>query len=190
MVDSRKIPLILASASPRRRSLLKRARISFRVQPSHVSEDSTVSNPRKRVEQLALRKAKAVATKVKRGWVLGADTLVILKNRILGKPINPHDAYRMLYRLSGTTHRVMTGVALVDAESGRSLVRSAISKVHMKKLELEALVRLSKKHLDKAGAYAIQEKRDPIARVVSGSYENVVGLPVDLVKKMLREFKS
>jgi septum formation protein len=145
-------------------------------------------DPRRRVEALALRKAEAVAKKLNAGWVLGADTLVVLGRRVLGKPVNALDAYRMLYRLSGTRHRVMTGVALVEAGSGRRLVGSALSTVFMKKLELEEIVRLSRRHLDKAGAYAIQEKRDPIARVLSGSYDNVVGLPVALVRELLRRF--
>jgi septum formation protein len=183
-----KPPLILASASPRRHLLLKKVGIRFTVKPSHVSEESNLSSPRRRVEALAMRKAQATAKTVEQGWILGADTLVVLKNRILGKPINPHDAYRMLYKLSGSRHRVYTGVALVEAGSGRTLVRSEVSTVFMKKLELDVLVRMSKKHLDKAGAYAIQEKHDPIARVTKGSYDNVVGLPVKLVKSMLREF--
>jgi septum formation protein len=153
-----------------------------------VNEDSAIRDPRKRTEALALRKAESVAKSVKKGWVLGADTLVALGSRIFGKPVNAHDAYRMLYRLSGTTQRVITGVALVDAETGRSLVRSAVSKVYMKKLELDAILTYSRRHMDKAGAYAIQEKKDPVAKVVEGSYDNVVGLPVSLVREMLRDF--
>jgi MAF protein len=181
-------PLILASGSPRRRQLLKQAGIPFKVTPSRVSEDSREPNPRKRAEALALRKAKAVAERRSSGWVLGADTIVVLGNQMLGKPANADDAYRMLYRLAGSTHRVVTGVALVDSANGRSLVASAVSHVTMKKIEIDALLVLSRKHLDKAGAYAIQEKRDPIARVTKGSYDNVVGLPVDLVKEMLKRF--
>ena len=113
--------LILASASPRRRELLKRLRIPFRVRPSHVSERSTQKSARHLVTDLALRKAKAVAGQMKKGVVLGADTVVVLGRTILGKPRNLRDAYRMLARLSGTTHHVYTGVALVDAGSGQSV---------------------------------------------------------------------
>ena len=96
----------------------------------------------------------------------------------------------MLGGLSGTTHQVYTGVALVDAASGQSLVSHARSDVRMMKIAPDELARLSRRHLDKAGSYAIQEKRDPIARVVKGSYDNVVGLPVGLVKKMLKRVKA
>lgn len=181
-------PLILASASPRRRQLLRAAGIPFRVLASHVNEDSTIADPRRRAEALALRKARAVAKSLRKGWVLGADTIVYGGGRFFGKAENSRQAYQMLYRLSGTRHRVITGVALVEAGTRKPpLVRSESSTVFMKKLSLETLLRLSRKHRDKAGNYAIQERRDPIARVVSGSYDNVVGLPVALVKKMLSD---
>jgi len=161
--------------------------------PSRVSENSRHTQPSKLVTDLALRKARVVERRlVKRRllkrhlFVLGADTVVVLKNKIIGKPRDSRHAYEMLYQLSGTTHRVFTGVALVDASSGRAEVSHAVSKVKMKKMALEALMKLSRKHLDKAGSYAIQEKRDPIARVVSGSYDNVVGLPLELVRKLIR----
>ena len=95
----------------------------------------------------------------------------------------------MLGRLSGSTHQVYTGVALVDAKTKKTLVSHAKSEVRMKKISPQDLARLSRKHLDKAGSYAIQEKHDPIARVVKGSYDNVVGLPVKvkaLLKKLSR----
>jgi len=185
-----KAPLILASNSPRRKQLLKQLKIPFKVLPSHVSEESTIRSASRLVQALALRKAQATAALVKKGIVLGADTVVVLGSRILGKPIDAQDAYRMLYRLSGSTHRVLTGVAVVDVETGKKQVSYAVSRVKMKKLPLDELVRLSRLHLDKAGSYAIQDKNDPIARVISGSYDNVVGLPIDLVKSLLKPFYS
>src|SRR4051812_17254904 len=92
------LKLILASASPRRRHLLKALKIPFRVVPSHVSEVSPQKNPRKLVRELALKKAEAIARKLREGVVLGADTVVVLRGRILGKPRDARDAYRMLYR--------------------------------------------------------------------------------------------
>jgi septum formation protein len=92
----------------------------------------------------------------------------------------------MLYRLSGSTHYVYTGVAV--AANGKLQSDHAVSTVRMKKLDLGTLMRLSRKNLDKAGAYAIQSKRDPIAQVVKGTYDNVVGLPVELVRKLLRPY--
>ena len=182
--------LILASKSPRRRALLKKLRIPFRVLPSHVSEHSDEKRPHKLVQELALRKAQSVAKKFKAGTVVGADTLVFLGAKILGQPKDAKEAYQMLYRLSGSTHRVLTGVAVVDVQSGEFFVDYAESRVRMKKMPLEMIMKLSMKHLDKAGSYAIQEKKDPIAKVISGSYDNVVGLPVSLVKKLLAQLRA
>jgi septum formation protein len=168
--------------------LLKKLRIPFRVIVSDVSEKSNEKRPAPLVRELALRKAQAVAKKMRPSQdviVLGADTLVICRGKILGKPSDPRDAYRMLYQLSGSKHYVYTGVALVRGKT--ILVDHAKSTVQMKKISLEKLLALSGKHLDKAGSYAIQEKKDPIAQVVQGSYNNVVGLPVDLVGRMLKK---
>lgn len=182
-------PLILASKSPRRRILLKKLGIPFRVIASHVPEDSQQREPHRLVQELALRKAVFVANKLKKGIVVGADTLVVGAGRIFGQPRDAKDAYKMLYRLSGTTHRVFTGVAIVDVDHAKRKVAYAVSKVRMKRLNLDELLKLSRRNLDKAGAYAIQEKGDPIARVVSGAYDNVVGLPVALVRRLLRGFR-
>ncbi len=165
---------------------MRKLKIPFRVIPSHIPESSSHKKPIRLVRDLALRKAKAVARTLDDEVVLGADTVVVLRHRILGKPRGARDACRMLGRLSGSTHQVYTGVALVDARTQKALVTHAKSEVRMKKISLEEILRLSKKHLDKAGAYAIQEKHDPIARVVKGSYDNVVGLPVAMVKALLK----
>ncbi len=139
------------------------------------------------MRDLALRKAQAIARRVKEGVVIGADTVVVLRGRILGKPRDKRHARSILSQLSGTTHYVYTGVALVDAASRKQLVSHAKSAVRMKKIPAKDLVRFSSRHLDKAGAYAIQERRDPMARVIEGSYENVVGLPVGTVKALLKK---
>ncbi len=185
--NSKPLQLILASASPRRRALLKQAGIPFRVLPSHVSESSSLKHPVQLVRELALRKAKAAAKNLKEGVVLGADTVVALRGKILGKPVDARDAYRMLYRLSGSTHRVYTGVSLVDVKTRKVWIAHEVSVVRMNKIPLPMLLRLSRKHLDKAGSYAIQEKRDPVARIVKGSYDNVVGLPVKTVRLLLKK---
>jgi septum formation protein len=178
--------LILASKSSRRRSLLKTLKIPFKVVPSGMDESTTQTVPAKLVQELARRKAGAVAQKHPADVVVGADTVVVLDGKILGQPKDPNDAYRMLYRLSGSTHYVYTGVAV--AANGKLQSDHAVSTVRMKKLDLGTLMRLSRKNLDKAGAYAIQSKRDPIAQVVKGTYDNVVGLPVELVRKLLRPY--
>jgi septum formation protein len=184
----KRIRLILASSSPRRRQLLKKLGHPFRVIPSHVPEDSTEKNPAKLVQDLALRKAHEIGRRMKgqSAIVIGADTVVVLRHRIMGKPLDAVDASRMLGQLAGTTHQVYTGVALVDAASGKSIMSYARSDVRMKKVAVNDLARLSGRHLDKAGSYAIQEKKDPLARVIKGSYDNVVGLPVELVDKLLQ----
>jgi septum formation protein len=159
---------------------------------SHVSEESTIRNPKRLVQELALRKATAVAKRLKNSTdarVLGADTIVVLGREILGKPRDAGHAYEMLYRLAGSTHQVMTGVAVVDVRSGHAVTDYAVSQVRMKKIPVDTIMKLSRRHLDKAGSYAIQEKTDPIARVINGSYDNVVGLPVALVRRLLRDLK-
>ena len=142
--------------------------------------------------KLALAKARVVARQRVPGlrpgtlWVLGADTVVVLKGEILGKPADPADGIRMLSRLQGTTHKVITGVALVDAATGKEKVAHAVSTVTMKPLDLKTIARIAPKHLDKAGGYAAQEKKDPVIKKVVGSYTNVVGLPMEIVKKLLK----
>lgn len=182
-------PLILASASPRRRQLLRALRIPFRVIPSRIQETSRFKNPRQFARDLAKQKALSVAKGLENGWVLGADTIVVLGGKILGKPRDPKHAYAMLKALGGSRHHVYTAVALVDAASGRLVSGVEGSTVRMRALDHRTLEKLSKRHHDKAGAYAIQEKRDPIARVVQGSYDNVVGLPVGLVRRLISRVK-
>lgn len=186
--------LILASASPRRKTLLKALGVPFTILPSHIAEDSQESNPVKLVRDLALRKAQATAAMLRQKkstnprMVLGADTVVVLNGKILGKPRDAQDAYRMLYRLAGSTHRVVTGVALVPADAaGQTQVGHEVSVVRMKKMPIDDILRLSRKHLDKAGAYAIQDRSDPYAHVVKGSYENVVGLPLEVTRTLLQK---
>lgn len=187
MASRRGPRLILASGSPRRKALLRQLGVSYTVKPSHIPEDSTQRIPKRLVEELALRKAEATAAMVKTGWILGADTVVVLGRKILGKPKDLKDAYRMLYRLSNSIHQVYTGVALIEASGSRRWVSHAVSHVRMKKMPLDQILRLSQKHLDKAGAYAIQDRNDPYAYLIKGSYENVVGLPLDVTRELLRK---
>ena len=143
-------------------------------------------NPVFYTRKLALAKARVVAKQVGTGWVLGADTVVVHKGEILGKPADPADGIRMLSRLQGTRHKVITAVALVDAATGKERQAHAVSTVTMKPLDLKTIARIVPKHLDKAGCYAAQEKKDPVIKKVAGSYSNVVGLPMEVVKKLLK----
>ena len=178
--------LVLASASPRRKLLLKTLKIPFTVIPSRILEPPPgFMDPVSYAKKLALAKARVVAKQVGDEWVLGADTVVVHKGEILGKPADPADGIRMLSRLQGTTHKVVTGVAFVNA-AGKEKVSHAVSTVTMKPLSLKEIARIVPKHLDKAGGYAAQEKKDPVIKKVVGSYSNVVGLPLEVVKKLLK----
>ena len=182
-----KEPLILASASPRRKILLKRMKIPFKVIPSHLAEPPPGwLDPAQYARKLALAKARIVARQLPGGIVLGADTVVVHRGKIYGKPADFADAYRILSALAGSTHRVITAVALVRAPDGKHKVAHAVSRVTMRRLTPAEIARTARKHPDKAGGYAVQEKRDPLVSKIKGSYTNVVGLPMELVKKLLK----
>jgi len=179
--------IVLASASPRRKQLLKEAGIPFRILPSRMIEPPAGNeNPIAYARKLAAAKARLVAKKMRSGRVLGADTIVVLKGKIYGKPVDSSDACRILNRLQGSTHRVITGVALVDAATGREKIGHAVSRVTMRPMDAAEVRRYARRHHDKAGAYAVQEKRDPVVVKISGSYTNVIGLPMELVRKLLK----
>lgn len=179
--------LILASESPQRLKLLKRLCVPFRVVPARVSESCREKNPRALVLKLALRKAARVARENPDALVLAADTVVICRGRILLKPGSAADARRMLEALNGRWHRVYTGVALIDSRSGRSWREAAVSRVKARKLAPEALERLAGKHLDKSGAYAVQDHQDPFIEKVVGTMDNVIGLPLASVRSLMRK---
>jgi septum formation protein len=180
-------PLVLASASPRRRELLASRGLAFEVVPPPLVEPAGAEHvgPVQRAEALAFFKARAVARLRPGAWVLGADTLVALGDRVLGKPAGPAAARRMLRALSGTRHAVITGVALLGPE--RRLLASRTTHVTMRPLfeaDIEAYL-ASGEWVGKAGAYAIQETADRFVERVEGSFTNVVGLPVELVDRLL-----
>ncbi|MGA2635799.1 MAG: Maf family protein [Terracidiphilus sp.] len=183
--------LILASASPRRRELLAQAGFTFEVHPAHIPEDPHPNeDPISYVIRLAREKAQSVFAEFSSKGpappqVVGADTTVTLDNQILGKPENPADAARMLRLLSGRTHRVITGVALVTAE--RTQVASEATAVKFLTLsdqEIAAYIATGEP-MDKAGAYAIQGRAARWIPRIEGDYFNVVGLPIALVTTML-----
>ena len=186
--------LILASGSPRRRELLRNAGFTFEVIPPEVAEDNPGNEaPAKLVERLALDKAEAVAGRFHRQdnvVVLGADTVVVVDSTLLGKPASPAEARQMLQRLSGRTHEVITGVALVEPETARRTVAHETTRVFFRLLkpqEMEDYVATGEP-LDKAGAYAIQEGASRFVTRVEGCYFNVMGLPVALVDRLLRDW--
>lgn len=184
------IRLILASGSPRRKKLLKEQGIPCRVVIPDISEYYRTRRPSTMVKQLALRKARAVSRTVGRGLILGADTIVVVGGKIIGKPNNAAHAYEILKIINGKINYVYTGVAFVHASSMRSWTAYEKSKVYMRNLPDKRLRSLARKNLDKAGAYAVQKKNDAFVRKVDGDYTNVVGLPIRLVKRMLKKIRK
>jgi len=180
--------IILASASPRRAMLLRKWGLKFKVVPSRAGEKTKLKKPGFIVRELALRKALSVAAKLRRGLVIAADTIVVLRGEIIGKPDGEKHAEKMLSKLNGSTHRVYTGIAVIDASTGRKILAYDVSRVKMRRIPQLDIVRLSRKHMDKAGAYAIQEKSDAFVERVEGDYYNVVGLPYGKLKKLLSGF--
>jgi septum formation protein len=186
--------LVLASASPRRQELLRNAGITFTVQPADVDETPLPGEPpRECAERLAREKALAVWRMRPHDLVLGADTIVVVEETILGKPADADDAARMLRLLSGRVHRVITGVCLVEAAAQRSneqlRTASETTLVTMSEIsddEIRAYVATGEP-MDKAGAYAIQGMASRWIPRIEGDYSNVVGLPEALVYRMLRE---
>ena len=181
-------PLILASASPRRAELLKLLKVDFQVMPGKVAEVAHEHLSPLEVCQLnAHRKAFAVAKKIPDALVLGADTLVFLDNEILGKPRTLSEARCMLARLQGRWHQVVTGVSLMHLRKHQERIFAASTDVLFHPLDSAQIREYTAKvrTLDKAGAYAIQESGETLISEISGSYSNVVGLPIELLREEL-----
>ena len=182
--------LILASSSPRRRQLLAEAGLQFQVVAPPLPEPNQQSeglSPTEHAEALAYFKARAVADSHPGDVVLGADTVVAAASRLLGKADGAKQARAMLESLSGTRHQVITGVALLGP-CGKRLITSDVTWVTMRKMtgrEIQAYVD-SGEWIGKAGAYAIQMTADRYVEKLEGSFSNVVGLPMELVTRLLR----
>lgn len=181
--------IVLASASPRRRELLASAGIEFDVSPGDVPEDPLPGEmPGDHVLRLAREKACEVAARMDGRFFIGADTIVLCDGEIMGKPRDEADAARMLNKLSGIPHEVITGFAVYDREREIILCDSVTTRVFFKKLrddEIEEYV-ASGCPMDKAGAYAIQGGAAHMVERIEGSYTNVVGLPLCEVVEALR----
>lgn len=197
----KKNPLILASASPRRKILLTQVGLPFRSETSHVTEEGLCNDPAQAACLLAEKKAREVYSRIGGSWVLGADTVVVIDGTrsqvqephienpatILGKPKDKKEACHMLRLLSGRDHRVMTGFCILDP-SGETAHSEAVStRVHIKELsdtEIDAYVN-TEEPFGKAGSYAIQGIGSFMVKGISGSYANVVGLPLFALIKAL-----
>jgi len=187
------MPIVLASASPRRQELLKNAGINFVVCPTNIEEvQNPGEDPAAFAERMARDKARAVRASAPDGVILGADTVVVAGDQVLGKPSDSEDAARMLRLLAGRQHFVITGVCMIGADfedTDFEDIRSEKTAVHFTALtdaEIRDYVSTGEP-MDKAGAYAIQGRASRWISKIEGDYFNVVGLPVDLVWRMLRE---
>ena len=180
-------PLILASASPRRRELLHNAGLRFRVIPSQTAEEVRPGEaPRDYVRRTARDKARAVARGEPTAWILAADTIVEIDGQILGKPRDEADGRRMLGLLSGRQHRVMTAFVVLGTEHRvERLVTSTVRFKPLSETQIGAYL-ASGEPTDKAGAYAIQGRGRALVADMQGSYTNVVGLPMDEVLACLQ----
>ncbi len=186
--------LILASRSPRRRRLLRLLGVRFAVRPARISETTRPGeSPDACAVRLAREKALAVASRLprsrrERALILAADTVVVIGGTILGKPRDEADARRMLRLLSGRTHRVVTGVAVWRGSGRRLLSGRSVTQVTFLPLSRADIARYvaTGEPMDAAGAYAIQGLASAFIPRIEGSYSNVVGLPLDLVARLLR----
>ena len=187
--------LVLASQSPRRKELLEQAGFQFTVLSIQISEIPNENlNLQDQIEDLALRKAEACLNsgKLLKGQgnlILASDTVVVLADQILGKPIDRPDNEQTLHKLSGQKHRVITGVCLLDQETGRRTLGHSETEVEFRKLdsvEISAYVATGE-GLDKAGGYGIQGAAGKFVSQISGPMDGVIGLPVALVEKLLKE---
>lgn len=180
--------LVLASKSPRRIAILKDLGMQFDIIPSQSPEKSDKKRPAARVKELAVQKAFDVARKYPDAVVIGADTLVYCKGEIIGKPKDKADALRILKKLNGSWQSVYTGVCVMSLNGQKMLFGHEVSKCKARKLSEAELLHLAGKHMDKAGAYAVQDTEDPFIERIVGSRTNVVGFPVEFFQKLFKEF--
>lgn len=183
--------IILASASPRRREILKKTGLTFRVDPGAYDEETRPGlSPRALARSLSAAKAEAVAAKYRNAIIIAADTFIVCQKKILGKPHSAGEAKGMLTALNGRSHSVITGFTIMDTGTNKRISRSVETRVFFKKMskeEIESYVRTGEP-LDKAGAYAIQGLGAALVRKIEGDYFNVMGLPLSGLLNALKKF--
>lgn len=190
MSEQRKASLILASASPRRKDLLKQAGFKFKVVPSSVDESSlkiASADPAGFAAEVALAKAMEVAGRYPAALVIGADTVVDFNGGIIGKPADAEDAERIIRLLFSAPHKVITAVAIIRIKDHTQVVETDTTTVYPKKLTDEQIANYIKtsRWQGKAGAYGIRETSDEFVEKIDGSITNVMGLPMELVQRLL-----
>lgn len=182
--------IILASQSPRRKKLLNQIGLNFEIRASKYEEDMTVKkDPQELVQFLALNKAKDVAQYYQDAIVIGADTIVVYKNKVIGKPKNVEEARKTLRNLSGQKHEVITGFAVIDISKNEIINDFGLAQVQFRKLdqkEIEDYIQTGEP-LDKAGSYGIQSKGAVLIDKIEGDYFSVVGLPIAKIYMALKE---
>ena len=194
MPEKNPAPVILASASPRRRQLMSEAGYEFTVVPPEVDESAFAvdkADPVEYAKRLALAKAKSIAPKYPDSLVIGADTIVDFRGRIIGKAADAEEAEQITRKLFSAPHKVITGVAIVRLSNDTELVRSDSTTVYPRKMTADQIADHIKggSWRDKAGAYAIQETGDEFVEKIEGSLTNVMGLPMELMESLLAQLK-
>lgn len=191
-MGSDRLKIVLASASERRQELLGRLVEEFTTIISSFDEDTVMfkGNVSKYVEEIALGKANDIMNKIQEpSIIIGADNVVTLENRVLGKPKDKIDAYNMLKSLSNKTHQVYTGVVLINTDTKKIIKESIVTEVIFSKLtdnDISSYIQ-SEEYIGKAGAYGIQGKGGIFAKEIRGCYYNVVGLPLNKLNQMIKD---
>ncbi len=180
--------IILASNSPRRKELIKEITENVIISPSTIKEEVEKNLPAEKVAMsLARQKAEDVAKKFKGELVLGADTIVVFEDKILGKPIDEYEAFQMLSSLSGKTHKVITGICLIrDNLFINDFDETIVTFNNLSPEFIESYIKTGSP-MDKAGAYGVQDEAFELVNKYEGSFTNVVGLPIELLRKILKE---
>jgi septum formation protein len=187
---SGRLKIVLASASPRRKELMEQLGIPFEVVDPGDVEEVASGRPEEAVSRNSLAKALKVAGGLEEGIVVGADTVVVKSDRILGKPRDPAEAKEMLRALSGSSHRVLTGLVVVDAGTGRvesDVVETLVNMLPLSEEDIDRYVATGEP-LGKAGGYAIQGLGAVLVEGIDGCFHNVVGLPLSRLNTLLRKF--
>ena len=182
--------IILASKSPRRREILENTKVRFSIEESQIDEVIKLNElPKETVMRLAYEKALDVANRNRNSLVIGADTIVVIDDKILGKPKDKEEAFQMIELLSGKTHYVITGFALINLSLNKKVVDCEISQVTFKKLSKDCIEDYIQtgESLDKAGAYGIQGYGGLLVKNIQGDYFNIVGLPISKISDCLKD---
>ena len=182
--------IILASASPRRKEILQNTKLKFEVQKSEIEEAVfEEESPESMVVRLAYEKAFDVAQKNREKLVIGADTIVVLGDEVLGKPKDEEEAFDMIQKLSNKTHRVITGISLINLKKGIVVNDYQVSYVTFKDLSEDSIKDYinTKESLDKAGGYGIQGYGALLVDSIQGDYFNIVGLPISKLSDLLKD---